>query len=193
MSRPGPIGRRTDVEVRAIEPSDADAIRAFFARVPEGDRTFFREDVLAPGAIERWIADPDQHRCIAIVDDEIAGHMAVIRGVAWSRHVGEIRLVVAPEQRRRGLGRLLAQRAVVEAVDLGMTKLVVEVVAEQEATVTMFSALGFEAEGLLKDHVRTQTGETHDLLVLSHFVERLWATMSTIGVDHAVNPADAGA
>lgn len=188
MSWPGPMGRHTDVEVRAIEASDADAIRVFFSGVPEGDRTFFREDVLAPGAVERWISDPDQHRSIAIVDDEIAGHVAVIPGVAWSRHAGEIRLVVAPEHRRRGLGRLLVQRAVVEAVDLGMTKFVVEVVAEQQATVTMFTALGFEAEGLLKDHVRTQTGQMHDLLVLSHFVERLWATMSTVGVDDAVRP-----
>ena len=46
---------------------------------------------------------------------------------------------------------------------MGMTKLVVEVVAEQEATVAMFTALGFEAEGLLKDHVRSRAGEVHDL------------------------------
>ena len=41
---------------------------------------------------------------------------------------------------------------------MGMTKLVVEVVAEQEATVAMFTQLGFEPEGLLKDHVRSQSG-----------------------------------
>ena len=67
-----------------------------------------------------------------------------------------------------------------------MTKLVVEVVAEQEATVAMFTALGFEAEGLLRDHVRSQSAQVHDLLVLSHFVEELWATMATTGVDELV-------
>ena len=177
---------RTEVELRAIEAGDADAVRRFFARIPEGDRTFFREDVLEPGVVERWVADPDQERLIAIVDGEVAGHVAVIRGVAWSRHVGELRLVIDPAYRRRGLGRLLAQRAVVAAVELGMTKLVVEVVAEQEPTVAMFTALGFEAEGLLKDHVRSRTGEVHDLLVLSHFVEALSATMATTGIDDLV-------
>ena len=59
----------------------------------------------------------------------------------------------------------------VEAVGIGVTKLVVEVAAEQEATVAMFTKLGFEPEGLFRDHVRDQAGELHDLLVLAHFVD----------------------
>jgi len=35
----------TEVEVRPLAGDDHDALRAFFLRVPEGDRTFFREDV----------------------------------------------------------------------------------------------------------------------------------------------------
>ena len=185
---PGP---RTEVEIRAVERDDADALRRFFAHVPEGDRTFFREDVLEPGVIERWLGDRDQRRLIAIVDGDIGGHVAVLRGVGWSRHVAELRLVIAPAHRRRGLGRLLAQRAVVEAVEMGTTKLVVEVVAAQEATVEMFSKLGFEPEGLMKEHVRTQTGELHDLLVLSHFVEPLWDVLRTTGVEDLVLGDDA--
>ncbi|MET0145425.1 MAG: GNAT family N-acetyltransferase [Ilumatobacteraceae bacterium] len=175
-----------DVEVRALTPDDTDALRRFFGRVPEGDRTFFREDVLLPGVVERWLADPGQHRLVALVDGEIAGSVAVIPGVGWTRHVGELRLVVDPAFRRRGVGRLLAQRAVIQAVELGTAKLVVEVVAEQDATVAMFTALGFEPEGLLKDHVRSHAGEMHDLLVLSHVVQELWDTMRATGIDELV-------
>ena len=50
----------------------------------------------------------------------------------------------------------------------------------------MFSQLGFEPEGLLKDHVRSRAGEVHDLLVLAHFVEPLWASMRTTGVEDLV-------
>ncbi len=183
--------RRLDVEVRALQSADADALRRFFGRVPEGDRTFFREDVLAPGVVERWLADPGQHRLIAVVDGEIVGSVAVIPGVGWTHHVGELRLVVDPTYRRRGVGRLLAQRAVVEAVELGTAKLVVEVVAEQDSTVAMFSALGFEPEGLLRAHVRSHAGEVHDLLVLSHVVQELWDTMRATGIDELVR-ADSG-
>lgn len=179
--------RRTEVEVRALAAGDADDLRAFFQQVPEGDRTFFREDVLAPGVVERWVDDPGQHRSIALVDGAIVGHVAVIHGVGWSRHVGEVRLVVGPDHRGEGLGRLLAQRAVVEAVEMGVSKLVVDVAAEQTATVAMFSKLGFEAEALFKDHVRDQAGATHDLLVLAHFVEPLWSAMATAGIDDVVD------
>lgn len=171
---------------------DVEALRRFFAGVPEGDRTFFREDVLRDGVIEQWVNDERQHRSLALIDGEIAGHVAVIPGVGWSRHVGEVRLVVDTAHRGRGLGRLLAQRAVVEAVQLGITKLVVDVVAEQTETVSMFTKLGFEAEALFKDHVQDQHGETHDLLVLAHVVEPLWSAMTSAGVDEALGVDEGG-
>ena len=174
------------VDVRRIGAGDVLAVRAFFDSVPEGDRTFFREDVSAPGVIESWTTDVDAHRFVALVDGSIAGYLAVLPGVAWSRHVAELRLVVGPDHRRMGVGRSLARHAVVESAGIGVTKLVVEVVAQQEPTVAMFSALGFEAEGLLKDHVRSLDGEVHDLLVLSHFVDDLWSAMTTMGIDDAV-------
>jgi len=97
-----------------------------------------------------------------------------------------MRLVIDPDQRRRGIGRRLARRAVADAKALGLTKLVVEVVAQQEPTVAMFTALGFEAEGLLRDHVSSQRGEQHDLLILSHFVDELSTSMTSVGIDDAV-------
>ena len=42
----------------------------------------------------------------------------------------------------------------------------------------MFTKLGFEQEGRLRRHVRSATGETHDLLVLSHFVDELAASLA---------------
>lgn len=169
---------RTDVEVRAIGTDDVDALTEFFACVPEGDRTFFKEDVSDHAVIAGWVAVADRHRLIALVDGHVAGYVAVLKGVGWSNHVGELRLVIAPEFRHRGIGRLLAQRAVVEALELGVVKLVVDVVAGQDRLFDMFTSLGFEQEGRLRRHVRSATGETHDLLVLSHFVDELAATLA---------------
>lgn len=168
-------------QVRPLVADDLAGILGFFERVPVGDRTFFRQDVLAPGVVAGWLANPAEHRMIAVIDGAVAGHVAVIPGVGWSAHVGELRLVVDPRFRRRGLGRLLAQRAVLDAIGMGISKLVVEVVAEQAETVAMFTALGFEPEALLKDHVRDQDGQMHDLLVLAHFVEQAWATAASAG------------
>ena len=74
-----------------------------------------------------------------------------------------MRLVVDPEARGQGLGRALARWALLQALDGGLKKLTVEVVAEQEGAVAMFGGLGFQAEGLLRDHVRDRDGELRDL------------------------------
>ena len=49
----------------------------------------------------------------------------------------------------------------------------------------MFRSLGFDPEALLKDHVRDQTGELRDLMVLAHSVEESFATMAAAGIADA--------
>ena len=112
--------------------------------------------------------------------------MAVIPGIGWSDHVGELRLVVDPTRRRNGLGRKLAQLGLVEALRLGLRKVIVEVVTDQEATIQLFDSLGFEGEAMLREHVRNRDGEYRDLLVLAHAAQDMWDLMATTGIDEAL-------
>ena len=117
---------------------------------------------------------------------DVVGHVAVVPLGGWSDHVGEVRLIVDPERRGEGIGRMLARRAVLEAIECGVHKLVVEVVAEQDGTVSMFEALGFRAEGLLRDHVRDRDGQLRDLVLLAHPIADQWAAMASAGIDDAL-------
>jgi ribosomal protein S18 acetylase RimI-like enzyme len=89
---------------------------------------------------------------------------------------------VSPARRGSGLGRELARRALVEAVGAGLSKLVVEIVAEQGAALALFTDLGFTGEALLTDHIRDRSGQLRDLMVLAHHVETTWSGMDTVGV-----------
>jgi ribosomal protein S18 acetylase RimI-like enzyme len=169
------------MELRPIQPDDEPALTSFFARIPEADRTFLKEDVDDPEVAAEW-ARPGTARTIAVEDDEVIGSVAVVPLHGWSSHVGEIRLVVDPAARGHGVGRALARKAVLDATELGLAKLVVEVIADQEALVGMFRALGFEPEALLGDHVRDRQGELRDLLVLAQDVEAQFAAMETAGI-----------
>ena len=170
------------MDVRRIDPVDRHALERFLDAIPDADRTFLKEDVADPNVVAAWVR-PGGARSIAVDGDgDVAGYVAVIPLHGWSRHVGEVRLVVAPDRRGHGVGRLLARHAVLEALALDLEKLVVEVIAEQEALVGMFRALGFEPEALLTDHVRIRSGELRDLLVLAHSVEQQWASMSMAGI-----------
>jgi ribosomal protein S18 acetylase RimI-like enzyme len=166
---------------------------AFFGRIPEGDRTFFKEDVTDQSLVEGWVTDERDRRLLAIDGDSVVGHsvvgysvvgyVAIVPGVGWSSHVGEVRLVVEPAYRGRHLGSALAYRGLQEALAMGLSKVIVEVVADQVPTIALFQGLGFEAEAVLADHVRDATGRFHDLILLSHQVHETWAAMATIGLD----------
>jgi ribosomal protein S18 acetylase RimI-like enzyme len=169
------------MEIRELDATDRDAIERFVERVPEGDRTFFKEDVEAPEVIEAW-ARPGPARALAVEHGEVVGYVAVVPLHGWSSHVGEVRVIVDPDHRGRGIGRALARHAVTGAIELDLRKMVVEVVADQEATVAMFRALGFDPEALLTDHVRDQSGALRDLMILAHSVEAQWSSMVVAGI-----------
>jgi ribosomal protein S18 acetylase RimI-like enzyme len=169
------------MEIRPIEAGDGPALVRFFERIPESDRTFLKEDVGDPHVVEHWVA-PGAGRRIAVDDGEVVGSVAVVPLVGWSSHVGEVRLVVDPGHRGRGLGRNLARQAVLDSVDMELKKLVVEMIADQASLIAMFRSLGFEPEALLTDHVRDRSGEMRDLIVLANSVDEQFAAMATAGV-----------
>ena len=165
------------MEIRELQAGDRDAVERFVERVPEGDRTFFKEDVEAPGVLDAWTR-PGTARAVAVEDGEVIGYVAVVPLHGWSSHVGEVRVIVDPGRRGHGIGRALARRAVLEAVELELRKMVVEVVADQEPTIAMFRSLGFDPEALLTDQVRDQSGALRDLMILAHSVEEQWSSMA---------------
>jgi ribosomal protein S18 acetylase RimI-like enzyme len=175
------------IELRVPTVDDADELLAFFERVPEGERTFFKERAIDRATVAAWVApDAPGRRVVAVDGGRIAGQVAVVPLPGWSDHVGELRLIVDPPRRGEGIGRALARRAVIDAIELGLSKLVVEVIASQDGTVAMFEALGFRAEGLLADHVRDRGGHLQDLIVLAHAVEEQMALMAATGIDEAL-------
>jgi L-amino acid N-acyltransferase YncA len=175
------------MDVRAPDATDLEGLLAFFERIPAAERTFFKEPVLDRSTVEDWLAGGPGRRGLACEDGAVAGYVAVVPLAGWSDHVGEVRLVVDPAQRGKGVGRTLARWALLQALELGLKKLYVEVVADQDGAVAMFSSLGFQAEGLLRDHVRDRDGQLRDLVLLAHPVDDQWSAMATAGIDDAVN------
>ena len=171
------------METRPFTADDAPAVEKFLGRIPTGESTFFKEDISAPGLVQRWVEDANgAHRVLAWDGDDVVGYAAVIPGVGWSSHVGEIRLIVDPSRRRSGIGHELARRGLIGALEAGLAKVVVEVVADQEPAIGLFTAIGFRPEALLTSYVRDRAGELHDLLVLAYDVEDVQSVIVTAGI-----------
>ncbi|MDQ1632863.1 MAG: hypothetical protein QOJ32_1465 [Frankiaceae bacterium] len=177
---------RTSPELVLVEldPGQADALAEFFTALPEGDRTFVKEPVDDLAVVRGWAeAQGRAARWLAVSEDAVVGYLALLPLTGWSSHVGELRLVVAPEARGQGVGARLAEHALTAAVEMGLSKVVVEVVAVQETTIGMFNRLGFRGEALLTDQIRDGDGELQDLVVLAHDVHAAASALETVGAD----------
>jgi ribosomal protein S18 acetylase RimI-like enzyme len=175
-----------DADVVELTTHHNDKLLRFFRTLPQGDLTFIKEDVTVPEVVRSLTSAENDRRWVALRGDTVAGYVAVRRLPGWSNHVGEVRLVVASGHRGTGLGRTLARHALTQAVAAGLTKLVVEVVAEQGAALALFTNLGFSGEALLVDHIRDRQGQLRDLMVLAHHVEGTWSRMGTLGFSEAL-------
>jgi ribosomal protein S18 acetylase RimI-like enzyme len=167
---------------RRLTAQDEEAVRQFVRDLPEGDRTFIKED-FDDEAIARWCTDDHTPRWVIGEGGEVYAMLSLIPGALWSSHVGELRMVVAAAHRRRGLGRALARIGLAEALDFGLRKIIVEVAADKESDIEMFTSIGFSVEALLKDHICDRNGHLRDLVILAHDARSVSGSMGLLGFE----------
>ncbi|HEY2099416.1 MAG TPA: GNAT family N-acetyltransferase [Pseudonocardia sp.] len=169
------------MSITELQPTHVDALTRFFQELPDGDVTFIKEDVTDRDTVRSW-TQGSASRWVAMDGDTVTGYVAIIRLSGWSDHVGELRLVVHPTHRGTGLGGELARHGLNRALEAGLSKLVVELVADQEHALEMFLKIGFTGEALLRDHIRDRNGGLRDLVVLAHHVDANWEAMTAVGL-----------
>jgi L-amino acid N-acyltransferase YncA len=157
--------------IRPMVPEDHNALLDFFCRIPAEDRFYLKDDVTNPKTLERWAQTLDYSRALpllAILDGKIVGDGTLhYRRAGARQHIGEVRVVVDPAYRNRGVGRGLLHKLIDTAGDQGLKKLMFEVVADTEqAARHTAQVLGFVPVATLPAHVRDVGGNFHDLIIM---------------------------
>jgi L-amino acid N-acyltransferase YncA len=172
-----------DVSFRLMEPSDRDQILAFGRTLPAHDLLFLRIDITDPKVVDEWVENLQKDRTVTILaesEGELVGWASLHHNeVLWTRHVGEIRVLLKPELRGFSLGKTLANEVFAIAKDMGLQKVMVQMTTDQRGARGMVEALGFRPEALLADFVMARDGKTHDLLIMSYDVTGFSDTADT--------------
>ena len=165
------------VTLRLMEPSDSGAVLGFAKSLPEDDLLFLSVDITRNEALDQWaqnIKSGQIRTVLAEANGMLIGHGTLNHNeLQWTRHLGEIVLLIKPDYRGIGLGGLLANELFSIARELGLQKIVARMASEQRGAVQVFERLGFRAEALLADYVIDRAGRTHDLIVMSYDVTGL--------------------
>lgn len=92
---------------------------------------------------------------VAEAPEGIVGRLSLSRDPhPASRHVADLGLMVAADWRRRGVGRALMLGAEEWARGAGVRKLELHVLPYNEAAIALYESLGYEREGVRRNHYR---------------------------------------
>jgi L-amino acid N-acyltransferase YncA len=167
----------SEATLRLMTAEDLDRIVEFARSLPADDLLYLRIDITDPLVVAGWIENLEAGTTFSLIAEmrgEMAGYGSLHHSeVTWQRHLGEIRIQVAPQYRAHGLAASLTTEIFAAARDLGLRKIIAQMTPDQRAAMATFEKLGFQPEALLQDFVMDRNGRTRDLVIMGHDVEGL--------------------
>jgi RimJ/RimL family protein N-acetyltransferase len=169
------------IDLRLFAKDDLDLLIQFYRSLPNTDRMFLRIDVMQEENVIKRYGNPNYdliYPIIAIADNKIIAEGTLFRAeFGWMRHLGEVRVVVSEDYKRKGLCTILVREIFLHAVTTDLFKIQAAMMEEQKSAISAFKRMGFKQEALLKKHVTDIKDKRHNLIIMNLDIEELWLIM----------------
>ncbi|MFQ5604475.1 MAG: GNAT family N-acetyltransferase [bacterium] len=176
--------------LRLMQNEDLDLLLSFYRSIPEENRQFLRIDVTNRENVERRFANLDHkhvYPILAIDEGKIVGVATMFKAeIGWKRNLGEVRLLIAPDYRRKGLATIFVRELFAHALKSKILKIQAEMVEDQESAIAVFERFGFRKEAVLRKHVTDTHGQRKNLIIMTLDVEDLWHLMENHVEDYDI-------
>jgi RimJ/RimL family protein N-acetyltransferase len=163
------------VLLRPLTVDDREALLGLFLPVSNDESRFMRHKVNDPVIINSWIDNLDYDKIfplVAVVGDRIVGDATLHFHEGTARHRGDVRIFLAKDFRRRGLGTKLLQGIIEIAKKRSLYLLECQVVRDLSNDIKAMEKVGFEANCTFEDYCMLPDGELRDVV---HMLLRLRA------------------
>lgn len=160
--------------LRPLTLKDKGALVALFSNLPEEETAYFRSNITDSRVVEGWAEHPDYTTVfplLAVVGDRIVGNSTLHMGKGYARHTAELRIFLARDFRRQGIGSAMIRAQLEIARKLGLHQVVAEIVESRPQVIHAFERLGFERQFAWRDLFMTPQGELLDMVVLINFLK----------------------
>ena len=158
------------VLLRPLVAEDREELINFFQSLPEELRLYLRHDVTDMSIIESWTENIDYSKVfpiLALVDERIVGDISLHRiPHGWKRHIGTLRVVVAPDYQDKGLATLLIHEMVELATEFDLEKLWAELPLNFPAAIAVFRKAGFSSKAVIEGLVKDLRGRNTDVVIM---------------------------
>jgi RimJ/RimL family protein N-acetyltransferase len=163
----------THILLRPMNAGDSQHLLEFYSTVGDEYLYYLRNYVQDPALIDEWCDQLDYGKVLpvlAFVKDRVVGSASIHFGDGSKRHIGEVRIFLAKDFRKRGLGMKMIRVLIDLARTHGLSILIAEVPAEQTRVVKAFETLGFKAQATLDDYFLFPDGETQDMVFMTMYL-----------------------
>ncbi|GJM16298.1 MAG: hypothetical protein DHS20C13_16250 [Thermodesulfobacteriota bacterium] len=168
---------KTKVITRPIEPADISALYKFFSRIPKSDLLIYKDDVTKWENVEGWFAcvhDNKEFQLAALVEGMIVAKGSLhSEGLFWS-HAAELKLIVDPEYRGKGLGSQLFNILLYEGLKHHFQKIIVRYISDNNSFTKILDHYGFKPETVLSSYVKDELSTIKKDLVIASFSLESW-------------------
>lgn len=163
------LGDGARLLLRPLTPDDRAALIDLYAAAHPEDLRALRDDVTDPDVIHAWVDDLDYRHVLpllALIDGRVVGNATLHHRPGPYRHIGEVRIFLAQDFRRRGLGTEMLKTLIDLVRKEGLHWLQAEVFASQPKVIRAFERVGFERRCVLEDYFMLADGQTEDVVLL---------------------------
>jgi len=171
----------TEITVRAMRDNDLDLSFEFFKSLDEKERVYLRKNVSKKKNVKKRIERMKSglvRRIITTFNDKIIADGALeLSEHEWEEHIGEMRIIVADNFQKKGLGMIMARELYFLAAAEKLEEIVVRMMRTQISAIKIFRKLGFHEEIMLPNHVRDLKGKQQDMIIMKCNMKELWKEM----------------
>lgn len=158
------------VLLRPMAKEDRAHLEELFLPVGEDDMPFFRHYVKDPVLLQSWCDNLDYNvvlPLLALVKDHAVGIGSLHFFNGPRRHIGELRLFLSKEYRKRGLGMKMIRVMVEFARRQGLSILIAEIIADKTKVVRAFEQIGFVQQCVLEDFFMFPDSDCADVVFMA--------------------------
>jgi RimJ/RimL family protein N-acetyltransferase len=162
--------------LRPLTIEDRQALLDLFIPVSADDLRYTRHNVKDPQVVNAWFDNMDYSRVlplVAVFGNRIVGEATLHFNTGPARHRAEVRIFLAKDFRRRGVGSRLIQGLIELAKRHNLFMLEVYIVSDQNHIIRAFQSAGFEPVCTYEDYFMLPDGDLRDV---THLVLRLRAS-----------------
>lgn len=163
---------KTKVFVRPLVEEDLKVVHQFFMQIPREDLLIYKDDVSNWESLENWFMNSNYEKVVELVtfnkDEVVAKGTLHTQGLYWP-HAAEVKLVIHPEYRGKGLGSQMFNLLLYEGLKHHFQKIIVRYIPDNLSFMKILGHYGFEPETVLSYYVTDEvTNEQKDLVIASY-------------------------